>query len=433
MNKKVGPTYIFNKKCYHSKLYGNNLFEVLKEILQDNRTKKIDIISYVSSYLLLQRIGVFDTKAKTRIIITRHNVAISKDDAEKLLKMSRSKKNLSAKQLKMNLDQDTHHLKLILVEQIIKRKKEKRYAIMGSSNHTIAGFLHNLEMNVILSCKDKIDCGLLWDLFNTLWENNSEEIEPSLFEDKVTNEIASTSKLLPFQIDALNSLYNYYKENPRRGAMLSLPTGTGKTMVAAHFIFKIVEHFFKQNKNPRVLWIAPSNELLIQAQSLISNESYFSDSFRIERPTEEYKFRNPSSKNVYNIMFKTVKGVDYRNNLDVLHKMNFDFLVVDEAHWGAGRKSKMLPKILKAFNGSFVLGMSATPFRLDGDNYILNRYYPYKYVKEDIEVLRGLNGELVRANVIPEEVETGFRVVLTNTNHIEPIWNSIKKSFDSTI
>ena len=205
--------------------------------------------------------------------------------------------------------------------------------------------------------------------------------------------------------------------------MLTLPTGTGKTMVAAHFIFSVIYKLLNKKTNPRILWIAPSNELLIQAHSLILEERNLSKSFEIESPNIDNKFGRPSPKKRYNIMFKTIPAVVYNNNLKILSKMNIDLLVIDEAHWGAGRKNKMVPSILKEFNNSFLLGLTATPFRTDQDPYIFKKYYKNRYIKMDMDDLKGLNRELIRAKVIPEEVKTGYKIVLKKSDpwkaHVE--------------
>ena len=111
MKNKMGPAYLFNKKCYHSKLKGKNLLDVLIEILNDRKTTKVDIISYVTAYSLLKKIGALNGKVKTRIIVTRLNEAISKVDAKKLLQDSDSRKkpNINARQLMMNLEQEIQH------------------------------------------------------------------------------------------------------------------------------------------------------------------------------------------------------------------------------------------------------------------------------------------------------------------------------------
>jgi len=64
--------------------------------------------------------------------------------------------------------------------------------------------------------------------------------------------------LRPYQREALQKVYEAYK-NGRRRVIVSLPTGTGKTVVFAHF-----PSFFRMKK--RLLVLAHREELLLQAR-----------------------------------------------------------------------------------------------------------------------------------------------------------------------
>src|SRR5947199_5041488 len=64
--------------------------------------------------------------------------------------------------------------------------------------------------------------------------------------------------LRPYQSEALNAVRDAYKAGKRR-VIVSLPTGTGKTIVFAHF-----PKFFKMKK--RLLVLAHREELLLQAR-----------------------------------------------------------------------------------------------------------------------------------------------------------------------
>src|SRR2546422_6380782 len=64
--------------------------------------------------------------------------------------------------------------------------------------------------------------------------------------------------LRPYQSEALTAVFNAYKAGKRR-VIVSLPTGTGKTVVFAHF-----PHVLKMKK--RLLVLAHREELLLQAR-----------------------------------------------------------------------------------------------------------------------------------------------------------------------
>ena len=65
-------------------------------------------------------------------------------------------------------------------------------------------------------------------------------------------------ELRPYQQQVLERVYQAYKDGKRR-VIVSLPTGTGKTVVFAHF-----PRFFNMKK--RLLVLAHREELLLQAR-----------------------------------------------------------------------------------------------------------------------------------------------------------------------
>src|SRR5215475_10497694 len=69
--------------------------------------------------------------------------------------------------------------------------------------------------------------------------------------------------LRPYQREALQSIYKAYKDRKRR-VIVSLPTGTGKTVVFAHF-----PRYFNMKK--RLLVLAHREELLLQARDKFLN------------------------------------------------------------------------------------------------------------------------------------------------------------------
>src|SRR5258707_7998504 len=73
-----------------------------------------------------------------------------------------------------------------------------------------------------------------------------------------TQRVQTTPHLRPYQREALTAVRDAYKSGKRR-VIVSLPTGTGKTVVFAHF-----PRFFKMKK--RLLVLAHREELLLQAR-----------------------------------------------------------------------------------------------------------------------------------------------------------------------
>src|SRR5579884_2293464 len=76
--------------------------------------------------------------------------------------------------------------------------------------------------------------------------------------DQIQQEVQRAVRLRPYQSEALTAVRNAYKAGRRR-VIISLPTGTGKTVVFAHFPRVL-------NMKKRLLVLAHREELLLQAR-----------------------------------------------------------------------------------------------------------------------------------------------------------------------
>src|SRR3989442_15193448 len=77
-------------------------------------------------------------------------------------------------------------------------------------------------------------------------------------DQKTQQHLQTTLHLRPYQSEALNAVRDAYRAGKRR-VIVSLPTGTGKTVVFAHFPGAL-------RMKKRLLVLAHREELLLQAQ-----------------------------------------------------------------------------------------------------------------------------------------------------------------------
>jgi len=151
-----------------------------------------------------------------------------------------------------------------------------------------------------------------------------------------------------FQYKALQKLEEI-QLNKNRGTIV-MPTGTGKTFLASLWFKKQLEN----NPKSKLLFICHNKDILSQA-----NEREFQNCLRDLELT--YGYYNAKEKNIQQATFATVQTLV--RNLDKFSKDFFDYVIVDEAHH---YQAKTFKKVVKYFNPKFLLGLTATPYRMDG-------------------------------------------------------------------
>ena len=149
------------------------------------------------------------------------------------------------------------------------------------------------------------------------------------------------------QIEALCALENSRAEGARRG-LIYAATGVGKTYLAA----------FDSAAYKRVLFVAHREEILKQAAI----------SFRNVRASEDFGFFNGEEKVTdKSVIFASVATLGRPEYLksEFFPPDYFQYLIVDEIHHGV---TKQYRNIIDYFKPEFMLGLTATPERMDGRN-----------------------------------------------------------------
>lgn len=166
------------------------------------------------------------------------------------------------------------------------------------------------------------------------------------------------------QIEALYALEESRAEGAAKG-LVHAATGVGKTYLAA----------FDSAKYEKVLFVAHREEILKQA----------SLSFRNVRGSEDYGFfygkQKDTGKSVIFASVETLGREDYLNE-EYFAEDYFDYLVIDEFHHAVTGQYR---RIVDYFKPQFMLGLTATPERMDGKNiYELCDYnVPYEISLKD--------------------------------------------------
>lgn len=147
----------------------------------------------------------------------------------------------------------------------------------------------------------------------------------------------------PIQTEALEALEETRNDGYRAGLVV-MATGLGKTWLAA----------FDSNRPQfsRVLFIAHRIEILLQARNI----------FRRLRPASRLGFFVGAERHRdAEVVFATVQTL--HQNLDGFEPDAFDYIVVDEFHHA---EAPTYRTVLSHFTPKFLLGLTATPERMDG-------------------------------------------------------------------
>ena len=241
---------------------------------------------------------------------------------------------------------------------------------IGSSNISRSALTFGIEWNYrFSSLDDKKNFSLFYDTFVELFEYHSIMIDddelirysknwhkPAVSKDlaKYDNleEDEDTKVEILFQprgvqIEALYALEDSRSEGATKG-LVQAATGVGKTYLAA----------FDSAKYKRVLFVAHREEILKQATI----------SFKNVRHSDDYGFFYGKQKDTDKaVIFASVATLGRKEYLteDFFAPDYFDYVIIDEFHHAVNEQYQ---RIVKYFKPQFLLGLTATPERMDGKN-----------------------------------------------------------------
>lgn len=239
---------------------------------------------------------------------------------------------------------------------------------IGSSNISRSALTSGIEWNYrFKSNTDYSNYKKFFDTFEDLFENHSiiideEELKrysknwhrPSVSRDLEKYDDAEDDTTVRHlfeprgaQIEALFALEDTRAEGATR-ALVQAATGVGKTYLAA----------FDSKEYERVLFVAHREEILKQAAL----------SFKNVRNSDDYGFFNGENKSTdKSVIFASVATLGRKEYLSEKYfaPNYFDYIVIDEFHHAV---NDQYMRILDYFKPRFLLGLTATPDRLDGKN-----------------------------------------------------------------
>lgn len=234
---------------------------------------------------------------------------------------------------------------------------------IGSSNISRGALTSSIEWNYrFLKSTAPNDFKVFYDTFEDLFNNHSliitDEVlkdyskqwtRPNIYKDIEKEESKEDNVINIFeprgaQIEALYSLEKSREEGFDKGLVVAA-TGIGKTYLSA----------FDSAKYNKILFVAHREEIIKQA----------AQSFKNVRNSDDIGFFYSNQKDTKNsFIFALVQtlGKEQYLNEEYFSKDYFDYIIVDEFHHEVSSNYK---KIIDYFTPKFLLGLTATPERLD--------------------------------------------------------------------
>ena len=360
--------------------------ELRKEIASAD--KIILLVSFIKNSglrLILKDLEDFTSKrGKTLEVITTTYMGAS--DAKCIVDLN-ALPNSTVK-----ISYDTAKTRLHAKSYIFLRDTGFSTAYIGSSNISGAALSTGLEWNLKITNQDQpqilkkilATVSSYWNSseFETYDESQYEKLCRCLKQekglDKINQQVLFDITPYTFQQEILDELETAREVQGETHNLLVAATGCGKTVISA------LDYRNYCRKNPKrqnkLLFIAHREEIL--RQSIATFRNVLRDPNFGELLSGNY---SPESAEY---LFATIQSANSQAIWDKLPADYYDFIIIDESHHSAAQSYS---KILDYFKPQILLGLTATPERMDGN-----------------DILKYFNGHIAAEIRLPEAIDKGL-------------------------
>ena len=338
--------------------------ELRKEILSSNRIDLlVSFIKWKGIIILENALRKFtESGGQLRVITTTYMGATDYKAIELLSSLPNTEVRIS-----YNTGNERLHAKAYLFF----RNTGFHTGYIGSSNFSRSALTDGLEWNLKITTKEVshiID--KFQKTFESYWQSNdfetfdtklhSEKLKESLSQGKISKGFNTNISFFdinpfPYQSEILEKLLVERTIHNRYKNLVVAATGTGKTVISA-FDYKA---FTKNFPTARLLFVAHRKEILQQAratfQGILKDNNFGELWVDGEEPIR------------YEHVFASVQTLNNRIGSLSLSNTYYDFIIIDEVHHITANSYR---PILRHFEPKILLGLTATPERMDGGDIL---------------------------------------------------------------